>query len=500
MKNIDKNNVTKDNINYLQQICSTDFYKNDREFISIIRKLTEQSAKVSNKALSLVSILNEAEKIKFDMMQKEVSLGLKERDKPYGKTLKSSIKNKTLINLQNTKQKLYINNFISMLEKYFKVENTAEKKNLILEAKEYVYFLRENNIEPLHLIITKERSKVWYLLEQDFKNTIKKFDINLFIEKIKLTRLQHQSSINEIREYNRKKSTIEKNFVYNENDDNNIIPDNDSDKLSTNIEPLLIDTKNILESIDLILEDIPSELSSEQIDELKKFMPALSEYYIDQCHAVSGGYSYTPLNKNLAHIQRLIDNESSVLKLLYEIDKLDNSMQHLYLLHWINESLLKEIFNCKNNKCTIGPLSRKYNEVKTKNPYLKIYEAINIRNDIAHNAMIWEPLKLKSAIETYRKYVNLISDEQKINLKSYVIPKMDRVLTIEQKNKKSKEFIINKICDQKILVSYEYIETLDEKLLDKFKSELVKSNWYLDNKTIKKYKGQFKDVAYSVKK
>ena len=92
-----KQTISTENLQYLEHICNDDFYKNDREFIEIIKKLTLQSANMSNKALSLVNLLDEAERVKFEMVEKELKLSLNEENKPYGFRDIRLISNKVLV-------------------------------------------------------------------------------------------------------------------------------------------------------------------------------------------------------------------------------------------------------------------------------------------------------------------------------------------------------------------------------------------------------------------
>lgn len=177
--NIDINNISEENIKYLNHVCNNDFYKNDREFIKIIKKLTVQSSEISNKALALASILDEAERIKFEMVQKELSLGLSHEEKPYGKTNKDDIINNTMFFPQISDKKDLINKFIELLESFFSLEDTNQKKINLINAKNTLDKLREYGENPKHLIINKKRAKVWFILENRFKQTMKKLDIDL---------------------------------------------------------------------------------------------------------------------------------------------------------------------------------------------------------------------------------------------------------------------------------------------------------------------------------
>ncbi len=493
---IKETNITEDNIKYLNQVASNDYYKNDRDFIYIIKKLTQQSANISNKALSLVGVLDEAEKIKFDMVQKEIMLGLSNEDKPYGNKRLEDVKSNQMIFIPSTIKKEHINTFINLIESYFKIIKIDDKRNTLIAIKDKITILKDLGENPKHFITNKNRAKVWHILEHKFARTMKKFDIDLFIDKIKLTRMKYQSEINDIYNYYqiqqdafKKIAKIKQSLELDQNESSKLISEQNkilNKRLNTNIAPLILETGKIISSLDFNIESIPDELSAEQNKELKQFIPAISEYYIDQTYVLSGGDSHTPISLKLKVLQEAINQNNSIDFILKKIDELDFSMQHLYLLHWIAESLLKDILKCFNYSCslgkTVGKYFKKYQYEKTN--FKIIMPAILIRNDIAHNALIWEPKKLEFAIGIYRKYISNVSLEQNINLNKYKIPRQDREFTKEEKVNKNKDYI-----KKELLINSEYIEKLDSKLLGDINNKLEKTNWKLSNDDISRYRG-----------
>jgi len=499
LKQENPNTLSKDNLKYLEQVCNDDFYKNDREFISIIKKLTRQSADMSNKALSLVSLLDEAERIKFDMVQKELTLSLDEKNKPYGFNQLKDVPHKTLIYVATSERKTKILMFISLLDKYFSLEESEDKRACILEAKELIESLKEHKVNAKRFIINSSRAKVWYLLESNFENTLRQFDIDVFIQKVRTTRMAHQSDVDEIQHFNSEKQNAIKVLRESRNQgasDEDIKKHQEAieKELGTNIEPLLIDTKKIMDSLDFMLEDLPEALNPNQQNELKQFLPAISEFYIDQCYALSGGHSYTTLAKNLVQFQEDIDNNNCVRKLLLNVDKLEQTMQHLYILHWISESLLKYFFRCYNFKCTIGGLIYRYDKENksSKLDVKEMHNAVKVRNNIAHNAVIWDPEKISFAIKVYRAYIDDFAKEQKIDLDTFTIPSSDRKLTEEQVNEYNLEYIKKhfkfdlEILKKDYISVYTYIcETLERNSwsLDKNTSKILNRKIMLCKKT-----------------
>ncbi|RLA72652.1 MAG: hypothetical protein DRG78_23590 [Epsilonproteobacteria bacterium] len=494
-KDIDTNNTVENNPEWLNKVAKNDYYKNDRDFINIIKKLTQQSADINNKALSLVSILDEAEKIKFDMVQKEIALGLSNEDKPYGNKVIEDVKSNQMIFTPNTTKREHIQIFINLIESYFNIIEVDDKRKTLIAIKDKIAILKNLGENPKHFITNQNRAKVWYILEYRFKKTLKKLNIDLFIDKIKLTRMQYQNEIDGIYNYYQKQESTSKKIakirqskILQKEESNKLISEQYKileERIDTNIAPLVLETRKIVDSLDFNIEDISDELSSEQHKELTQFIPAISEYYIDQTYALSKGNSYTSISVKLEFLQDAINQNNSIGFILSKIDELDFSMQHLYLLHWIAESLLKDILKCYEYKCslgkTVGKYFHKYQHKETN--FRIIMPAILIRNDIAHNALIWEPEKLELAIGIYRKYISNIALEQNIDLSKYKIPRQDREFTLKQKEQKNSEYI-----KKELLKNSEYIEKLDSKLYKDINYKLEKTNWKLSNSDISRYR------------
>nr|WP_321265938.1 hypothetical protein [uncultured Sulfurimonas sp.] len=485
-----KSKTVEQNLEYFKKICNNDFYKNDREFIQIIGKLTQQSAAISNKAVALASVLTEADRIKLDMIEQEVRLGLSDTNKPYGSSHISLIKNTSLIyGTKNSKLKEHINKFIYILESYMNVEDIQIKKAMLMEAKDLIYTFQELNLNPLHLIINKQRAKVWFLLDSEYEKTLKKFDIDFFIKKIKVTGEQHAKELTQIRTHYRNRQENISKIIKARSDEApkeeiNFLQKEISKDLSADIEPLLIDTKKIMDSLSFMLEELPDEISAEQSHELKQFLPAISEYYEDQCYTISGGNSYTTLAKNLRYMQKTIDNNPNAAVILKQLDKLDYTMQHLYILHWIAESLLKEILKCFTFNCSLGGLIRTYakNNNKSKSTYKKIESAVKFRNNIAHNGLIWDPNGIESTIKSYKEYINIVAKESSFALNKFFIPKMDRELTEEQKLSRIDTFLSLNFSK-----TIEEFKAYSEEMYKEIALTLEKNNWQLKKKNIEKF-------------
>lgn len=468
-------------LSYFIKLLNNEFYKNDKEFLHIIRKLTSQTADFNNKTISLFNILSEAEKTKLEMIQKEKELGLKENEKPYGHKKLDEVKNDILVyKTLNNQKKEMVEKFIYILDNFFEVKDISKRKLLLEEVVEILDFFELYEINPLNFIINPNRAKVWHIIQNDYKVTLKKVNIDLFIEKIKLAYLKHSATIEAIKDFYENKEDIQKELKITEDEERITELKNELDKeLDVNIEPLLIDTHEILESLDVMLEEIPNELEESQKVDLIKFMPAISEYYIDQIYALSGGISYTPLSKHLKEFQELIDKGVSVKVLFEEVITLQNTLQHLYILHWIAESLLQEILKCFDFRfCSFGKTIYKYKKKyqDTNTNFNNIKKAVNFRNKVAHSGYLWKPVEIEESIKNYREYISQVSKERNFDLNEFYLDMIDRKITPELLEKRYIKFLKE--------------ETIDEKLIDEeLKNKIIKrlSDKKVNKKKIKAY-------------
>ncbi len=482
-------------LEYLQKAVQSDFYKNDKEFVSIIRKLTQRSASLNNKAMTLVGILNEAERIKLEMIQKEIDLGLSQENKPFGEKTLEAVANTALrYTYLNNALKPSIERFIYVLEHYFDVEDTQVKKEMLKEAKEAIALLKKHAIEPSRFIINPQRSKVWYILEHAFDKTLRKHSVDFFIQKIKTTRLQHLEAVEEIKEYYQRKQRLihalyEANTKEASKEEIEEIKAQLKEDISPTIAPLLVDTHKIMSSLDFMLEEIPQELEEEQERELREFLPVIGEYYNDQIYALSGGNAYTPVAKNLQELQQLIHDDKPASVILKEVEKLHFTMQHLYILHWIGESLMKEILKCYRHECSMGKTIRLYKKryPNTTVDIQKTIKAVKFRNDIAHNGVIWDPKGIENAISGYREHIDKVSDEREFPLERFQLKRMHRKLTQEQKKARIEEF-----CDRLL---HARIDAIPKPLYNELASELERKHWDLPKQRVNYYRREIHKTA-----
>ena len=141
-----------------------------------------------------------------------------------------------------------------------------------------------------------------------------------------------------------------KEYYANLNSDNEVsFPD---------IAPLLQDVKTLQSKLTIRLEEMPEILNKEEKQQLQQFLPALDEYYKDQIAAFSGGKSYLPLAKNLQNMQNEIKQNPVASNILEHSESLGFTMQRLYMLHWVAESLMKQKYNTTLGK-SLGIYTKK---------------------------------------------------------------------------------------------------------------------------------------------
>jgi len=476
--------------------------KKINQYEETVKLFVDEFIEVKNNVLELAMDISRIDAQKKQADEKEKVLGFSAINKPYGHIDSASIVSNSLIYRVNDEAKIFISEFIAALESFNMELKADEKKALLLQVKELSEKLISLGLEPKYYIINQKRSETWNYVEngKDFFKIIEQLNIDLFIDNIKLLRVRYQEDIDYIKAYyNKQQQAYKAISIARKKDDKEEVRVQNS-ILSTPIDPkiaqLLKDTAKVMGQIDFILDKILDKLTETQKKELEEFLPAISEYYIDQTYALSGGIAYTDVGKDFKELQSKIDANSPLQEILYKVDKLEPSMQKLYLLHWIAESLLKDILRCYAFRCSIGFTARKYSESypKSKTSLKQIKQAIRIRNDIAHNGLIWDPVKIADAVEKYRNYIRNLVIERDVNLGVYCIPVSHRVMTQQQKDKRSQSFL-----EKYFKISLESLEKIGGNVYEQVIKKLESSKWQLSDDDIEKYKFLIKAQSLSQK-
>ena len=450
------------------------YYKYQKKLESFLKNTLD----LNKEFITLGNLLKNLIENQQKAIDKEYQLALKDEEKPYGERNLDLVKNEALVYTgKNVHFQDVINEFIEILETYNKVDG-IEKKEMFEKMEVLIEYFSDYGFEPKSFIINPQRKEVWNEIMENFRLTIKKVDIDYFIDTIKIIKQKHSDTIKELNEYNKK---VDEYFhSLNRGEKNIKFP-----TLDINLEPLLLDTQKLIEKIELKFDELPEHLQSEQKEELSEFLPVLHEYYKDQICALSGGISYTPLSTNLQYFQQLIDNDEPLSVILKELPKLQYSMQHLYVLHWIAETLLKEILECFDYKCSLGNTIKEY--VKkfsdTKTSFEEIQYAVHFRNKVAHKGYLWRPGEFEKSITYYRRYVDIVSDERKIDVNNFHLGVIDNKIDNETKKNRFKRYIKQQ-RNRKLTIDY---DVLSEEMIQKGIEFFEKYNWRPSENRLKSF-------------
>jgi hypothetical protein len=134
-------------------------------------------------------------------------------------------------------------------------------------------------------------------------------------------------------------------------------------------------------------------------------------------------------------LQQFIDSGTSATILIHEIEQSDREkhpLEHIIVLHWIAESLLREVLQ---NRDSMGVNVHAYHDT-FPNSILKIKSiktAIRIRNNTAHNGLIRDPERTSFVIDTYLKYIKVVAEERGVKLDEFIPPPRRKVELLEDK-------------------------------------------------------------------
>lgn len=181
------------------------------------------------------------------------------------------------------------------------------------------------------------------------------------------------------------------------------------------------------ELLQRVKEKLPDWLKVEVLPKLEKSLSDLAtgyhEFYLDQLLAKSG--SSFALNKPIGNVFSIVQEQINKAKNLFEVfnasKELPNGIEKLYLLHWVYETyfkfiaknkakneILKYDFSGNRNGPTMGVAAnlfeknaQEYFDQKSKEKVAEFRLGIKFRNQVAHQGIIFAPVKFKEAIQGY---------------------------------------------------------------------------------------------------
>ena len=420
-------NKTNTPIKKLLDFIKKPIREDNSEIIESMIELSSTIGNIGTEAHELTKILSETEQIRLKMLQEQSKLGLNEDQFPIGKRVKNDVISVAFVYTPNLRVNLLANEFSQILED-INFSDVASSKNLIAKAKNLHKILEQNEIDPKILVLNQNQKKSYFKIIYN-DDRISRTEFEYILNFMKSSAFANSSIIKKRDEY----------YKALNNGEEAEFPD---------IKPLINDVKKLKNILNVKLEDLSSYMTPAEKKDLEKFLPALDEYYKDQINAFSGGKCYLPLAKNLKIIQEEIQKNPGVDTLIENCKSLGFTMQRLYILHWIAESMMK-----KSYKTTLGIAIRmhieKFPEKETM--YFQLRQAVFFRNNIAHNGVIWEPNDFERHIENYEFGINLIANDLNINLKEFQLQKMNKIMTsIEIEEEVCKKLGLKKVEIQKI--------------------------------------------------
>ncbi|WP_141047436.1 hypothetical protein [Aliarcobacter cryaerophilus] len=432
------NPVTKDNnntpIKKLLDFIKKPIMEDNSELIESMIELSSSLENIGIEAHELTKSLNETEKIRLKLLQEQSKFGLNEEQFPIGKNKKTDIAPIAFVYMPNLKVNLIALEFSQILED-INYSDSNSSRDLIKKAQDLHKILEENKIDPKVLVLNQNQKKSYFKIIYN-DDRISRTEFEYILNFMKSSAFANSSIIKKRNEY----------YKALENKQESEFPD---------IKPLINDVQKLKNILNVKLEDLSSYMTPSEKKDFEKFLPALDEYYKDQIYAFSGGKCYLPLAKNLRIIQEEIKKNSCINTLIENCQSLGFTMQRLYILHWIAESMMK-----KNYKTTLGKAIKLHIDKfpEKRSMYSQLIKAVHFRNNIAHNGVIWEPNDFEIHIENYEFGITLIADDLDINLKDFQLQKMNRNM-----NAKEIEEEVSKLMG----LSINEIKKIDPELLKK---------------------------------
>ena len=410
------------------------------DLIESLLDLGSSLESIGVEAHQLTAALDETERLRVKALLESSKVGLNEYEFPIGHLRKDEIVPLALSYQAKSKINDKIDAFQVALESISLSSDPETKNNSIVNAKKIFHELNAQNYDTKRYVLNKNQKKGYFAIVLSDER-IARTEVDLMLNFMKNSAFVHRKQLKQREEY----------YKAHLNGQEAEFPD---------IKPLLEDVKKLRSTLSVKLEEIPEILTSEEKQHLKEYLPALDEYYKDQIAAFSGGKSYLPLAKNLKIVQEEIANTPFALNIVKNAEPLGYTMQRLYLLHWVAESIMKQKYNKTLGKALLAFLQ----ENPVKKPLLKdLLEAVRFRNDIAHNGIIWNPDDFERHIQNYEDGINILANELGIDLGNY---------RLEQVHKPFKKEELKHYVCQEIGATQSVIESVDPNLLETVPSKL----------------------------
>jgi hypothetical protein len=464
-------------LEYLQNDFNTS--EDSDKYIDAMLSISSTSSSLGSEVANLLTSLNDMQRSRLNSLQKELKNGLSEKEKPYGRLEKSESTSNYLLFKPKDKESEEITLFLEDLEKISSGELTEiEKSSLLRKLKSQIKEYEQKDISLQHYITKVSEKNAWNMLLFTDPNKMDKYELEDILLKMKLAVSKHDKKLKETKDYFSKLEKVESDFVkitsnFIEKEQYKKVVEKYKNELAMLSKPdtkeIVIDTAKIKEFLENKLEKLPEFLNEEQRAIVSDFLPMLREYYEDQCSAFIGGKCYLPMAKDLEEFHNSVE-KMNVAEFLETSDKLGFTMQHLYLLHWVGEELMKKF---QKQSLTLGKSIIKRRELHMKkranqlsNAYTKFLKGVFFRNEVAHNGIIWQPDEFENAIKKYKKGILLLGDDFSKELKKEAMPKRTAMKLSKKDEFAKKYFNTLYLIVEEALSLYnsrlEYIEELQQ--------------------------------------
>jgi len=437
-------------LEYLQNNFNTS--EEPDKYIDAMLSISSVSSALGGEVADLLSSLNDMQRSRLNSLQKELRNGLSDGEKPYGVLKKSEFPSSYLLYQAKNKESEEISLFLENLEK-LSSEKLAEidKLSLLRKLKVQNKEFKSRGIILKHYITKISEKNAWNMLLFTDPSKMDKYELDDIVLKMKLAVSKHDKKLKETKDYFNYIEKIEADFVkitssFIEKEQYKKVLEKYRRDILQFSKPdtgeIVKEAAKIKEYLENKLEKLPEYLNEEQKLIMADFLPMLREYYEDQCSAFVNGKNYLPMAKDLEEFHNSVE-KMDVAEFLDNSDRLGYTMQHLYLLHWIGEELMKRF---QKQSLTLGKSIIKRREIhmkkranKLSNAYTKFLKGVFFRNEVAHNGIIWQPTEFESAIEEYKSGIVLLGEDFSRELTKEPMPKRQE-MKLSKKDEFSKKY------------------------------------------------------------
>lgn len=409
----------------IKQQLTQPAFQQDKEEIEELKNVVERIGQVAENVEELEKAIGETEKLEELLKKNEEEQGISSGNLPFGSKTATELWSVSHIRLASEQYNIVSLLSINLTKLGKLVSDKISKEDLEYQTLfdicvNQITELEESSFEPKRCVRTQLQKKAWFVLESGNKDTISKAEIRAAINNMKNVLIKHKATIEQYANWRLNPEQHEQPFI----------------------KELLNDVDKVIGSLNHRIQEIYAHTPPEQKAIVSNFIEQMTGYYHDQLNCgLSGGRSFNAIKPSLKPIQAALKESRTFETVFEESKKLEAGIEKINVLHWVADDVISKVYEkkgyvskLKNGKERPFPQAgHKLTAIKNQTPYNEklfdsldeLFTARELRNNIAHSGLIYDPARMEEACKNYEQAIIEMCNFGKIDLK---------LLEVKQKN------------------------------------------------------------------